>query len=184
MGAMAEVHPPKIETFDLAARTNTDPKGIVREVEHYRETAFGLYMARPTPGRKQFHYLESWLLPELGLRATDFWFNPGYERDQDLYLDVVTIDVAGHTWRSTDLYLDIVVRRGRGLEVLDTDELLTASAAELVSPGQARAALRTSHSTVEALAKHGYDLDAWLVTHGIQLSWARQPAAPWLPAPR
>ena len=45
-------------------------------------------MAHPTPGHAQFHYLESWLLPSLGLRATMFHFNPGYELDQDYYLDV------------------------------------------------------------------------------------------------
>ena len=88
-GAYADaIHPPKHETFDLAARTNTDPKGIVRAVDVYTVEPWGLYMARPTPGRAQFHYLESWLLPSLGLRATVFHFNPGHERDQDFYLDV------------------------------------------------------------------------------------------------
>ena len=82
------IHPPKHETFDLVARTNTDPKGIVRAVDVYTVEPWGLYMARPTPGRAQFHYLESWLLPSLGLRATVFHFNPGYELDQDFYLDV------------------------------------------------------------------------------------------------
>ena len=66
---MAAVHPPKQETFDLVGYTNTDPKGIVRAVDEYLVTPWGLYMARPTPGRTQFHYLESWLLPSLGLRA-------------------------------------------------------------------------------------------------------------------
>jgi len=82
------MHPPKHETFDLRARTNTDPKGIVRAVDEYSERPWGLYLARPTPGRAQFHYLESWLLPSLGLRATVFHFNPGHQRDQDYYLDV------------------------------------------------------------------------------------------------
>ena len=85
---LATIHAPKHETFDLAARTNTDPKGIVRAVDVYTVEPWGLYMARPTPGRAQFHYLESWLLPSLGLRATVFHFNPGYELDQDYYLDV------------------------------------------------------------------------------------------------
>src|SRR5258708_30129436 len=82
------IHPPKHETFDLVARTNTDPKGIVRAVDVYTVKPWGLYMARPTPGRQQFHYLESWLLPSLGLRATVFRFNPGHEQNHDYYLDV------------------------------------------------------------------------------------------------
>lgn len=32
------MHPPKHEIFDLTAGTNTDPKGIVREVDEYRLT--------------------------------------------------------------------------------------------------------------------------------------------------
>lgn len=172
---MAEVHQPKIEIFDVAAHTNTDPKGVRRAVERFRETDFGLYMARPTPGREQFHYIESWLLPSLGLRATDFWFNPGHERDQDVYLDVVTITRNGASWHATDLYLDIVVRRGRGLEVIDTDELLAATATGLLPQDQANGALDTAYVTVDALARHGYDLGAWLDTLGMRLSWLRQP---------
>ena len=32
-------HPPKVETFDVPAKTNTDPKGFVRPVEVYRANA-------------------------------------------------------------------------------------------------------------------------------------------------
>ena len=49
----------------------------MRAVDEYAVQPWGLYVARPTPGRAQFHYLESWLLPSLGLRATVFHFNPG-----------------------------------------------------------------------------------------------------------
>lgn len=170
---MAEIHPPKIEIFDVAAGTNIDPKGIVREVEEYRVEEFGLYLARPAPGRAQFHYLESWLLPDLGLRLTDFWFSEGHERDQDFYLDVVTVERDGTTWRSIDWYLDIVVREGRGLEVLDTDELLAATSAGLLAPADAERALRISHATVEGLAAHGYKVADWLSTMDIELRWRR-----------
>ena len=127
------LHPPKRERFDVSAGVNIDPKGIARSVEEYRVEPFGLYMARPTPGRAQFHYLESWLLPDLGLRITDFWFSPGHERDQDFYLDVVTIDVHDDVWLTTDLYLDLAVRTGRSVTVLDTYELLEATTAGLLT---------------------------------------------------
>ncbi|MCP2255329.1 hypothetical protein LY13_004103 [Prauserella aidingensis] len=173
---MAVMHPPKRETFDVAAGTNTDPKGVVREVEEYRVEDFGLYMARPTPGRPQFRYLESWLLPSLGLRISDFWFNPGHERDQDFYLDVVgvTTDDAD-VWHTTDLYLDLVLRQHRGVDVIDTGELLEAVQDGLVTCGDATAALETAYSTVDALARHEHDLGAWLATHDIALTWRRRP---------
>jgi len=165
------MHPPKREKFDLVARTNTDPKGIVRAVDSYRVQPWGLYLARPTPGRAQFHYLESWLLPDLGLRATVFHFNPGYERDQDFYLDVGRITVGPDRWESEDHYIDLVVRTGRGTDMVDIDELLEAHRDGLLSTQTAEAALRCAVGAVEGLSGHGHDLNAWLSSFGVQLTW-------------
>ena len=106
----------------------------MRAVDEYTVQPWGLYMARPTPGRAQFHYLESWLLPSLGLRATVFHFNPGHERDQDYYLDVGRYTPGASVWHSEDHYLDLVVRTGDGVELSDVDELLTAVRHGLLTP--------------------------------------------------
>ncbi|MGH8959717.1 MAG: DUF402 domain-containing protein [Jatrophihabitantaceae bacterium] len=154
--------------------TNTDPKGCVRAVEEYRVTPFGLYMARPTPGRAQFHYLESWLLPALRLRVSDFWFSPGHELDQDLYLDVASVEETAGIWRTEDHYLDLVLRTGREVELLDVDELLSATLARLLDTVAARRALQTAYRAVDGLARHGYDLRRWLSTMDIALTWRRR----------
>ena len=165
------MHPPKHETFDLVARTNTDPKGFVRSVDEYRLCPWGLYMARPTPGRVQFHYLESWLLPALGLRANVFHFNPGHEREQDHYLDVGTITVGSDQWQTEDHYLDLVIRTGRGTELVDVDELLEAHHHGLLSTEATEEALRTAFAAVAGLAAHGHDLNSWLLSTGVELNW-------------
>jgi len=128
-------------------------------------------MARPTPGRIQFHYLESWLLPAQGLRANVFHFNPGYERDQDHYLDVGTITVGADRWLTEDHYLDLVVRTGRGTELVDVDELLEAQRIGLLSTEAAEQAVRTAVAAVGGLAAHGHDLHDWLAGTGVELSW-------------
>ena len=143
----------------------------MRAVDEFRRYPWGLYMARPTPGRVQFHYLESWLLPTLGLRANVFHFNPGHERDQDHYLDVATITVGPDRWQTEDHYLDLVVRTGRGTEVVDTDELLEAHRHGLLSTDTAQSALRTAVAAIAGLAAHGHDLNAWLASIGVELSW-------------
>ncbi|WP_264040877.1 DUF402 domain-containing protein [Mycolicibacterium hodleri] len=165
------MHPPKRETFDVAARTNTDPKGIVRDVDVFDVRPWGLYMARPTPGRAQFHYLESWLLPSVGLRVSVFHFNPGYERDQDFYLDVGPVTVDGQVWRTEDHYLDLVVRTGAGVDLLDVDELFEAVHEGLLTPEAATAAVQTAASAVDGLAGNGYDVGAWLSHHEMALTW-------------
>jgi predicted RNA-binding protein associated with RNAse of E/G family len=168
---VSAIHPPKHETFDLLERTNTDPKGVVRTVDEYRLQPWGLYMARPTPGRLQFHYLESWLLPSVGLRASVFHFNPGYERDQDYYLDVADIHTGPDRWRTEDHYLDLVVRTGRDTELIDLDELLEAHHHGLLDSTTTERALRSAVTAVNGLAGHGHDLHAWLAAAGMELSW-------------
>ncbi len=165
------IHAPKHETFDLVARTNTDPKGIVRAVDVYTVEPWGLYMARPTPGRAQFHYMESWLLPSLGLRATVFHFNPGHELDQDYYLDVGRYTPGATAWHAEDHYLDLVVRTGIGVELSDVDELLTAVRHGLLTPETGEQAVQTAVSAIDGLSRHDYDLNRWLADNGMALTW-------------
>jgi uncharacterized protein len=171
------MHPPKIVTFDVPGRVSVDNKGFVRSVTQYRTTPFGLYMSRPMVGRPSAHWMRSWLLPGLGLAVTVFSWNPGHERDQDFYLDVCEIDREGDRWRLTDLYLDVVLRTGRGARVIDVDEFVGAVGAGLLDARQAEHALQCSYAAVDGLAAHGHDLDAWLAGFDITLTWEAGPAS-------
>lgn len=144
---------------------------MVRAVDEYAVHPWGLYLARPTPGRAQFHYLESWLLPSLGLRATVFHFNPGHERDHDYYLDIGEYTPGTAVWRSEDHYLDIEVRTGRGAELADVDELLDAQRQGLLAPKAAELAVRRAAVAIDGLARNDYDLQAWLAVNGMRLKW-------------
>ncbi len=174
---VGHIHPPKVEIFDLDAMTNTDPKGFVRAVREYRVEPFGLYLARDVVDHPSIYAIESWLLPAVGLRATDWFYHPGHERNQDFYLDVVRIDIQGRCWRTEDHYLDLVVRSGHSVEVLDTDELLAAVVAGLLDRATAETALATAYRTVDGLARHDYRLDRWLATVQAWPTWDRHPAA-------
>jgi predicted RNA-binding protein associated with RNAse of E/G family len=172
------VHPPKITTFDVPARLNIDTKGVERAVDEYRVTPFGLYMSRAMVARPTAHWMESWLLPDLGLCVTDWWWNPGHARDQDFYLDVCEIVRDGDRWRLTDHYLDIVVRNRRSAEVIDVDEFVSAVALGLLAADAAEAAMHRAYRAVDGLAAHGHDLDAWLGGMGIELTWKERPRRP------
>jgi predicted RNA-binding protein associated with RNAse of E/G family len=143
----------------------------VRAVDTYTVRPWGLYLARPTPGRAQFHYLESWLLPSLGLRATVFHFNPGYERDHDYYLDVGEYTPGPTVWRSEDHYLDLQVRTGSRVDLSDVDELLDAVRHGLLTPEVAERALHRAVDAVDGLSRHDYDLQRWLAAAGMELIW-------------
>ena len=165
------IHPPKTETFDLTLRTNTDPKKRVRAVDEFRVEPFGLYMARSMPGHPRLRDVESWLLPELGLRVSRWGWQPGHEQDLDYYLDVAEIDPGGTRWRTIDLYLDVEVGNARWARLLDIDEFVLAVQAKLLDAATAQRALETAHAAVDGLARHSYDLDRWLREKGIELSW-------------
>lgn len=165
------VHPPKVEVFDVDSGTNTDPKGFVRRVEEYRVEPYGLYMARAVVEHPYLTYMRSWLLPGPGVRVNEFCHRPGVVRDWDTYLDIVTVTTDGGTWRTVDHYLDIVLRTGCGLDVLDTDELAAALTAGLVNAATAHRALQQAFAAVEGLAANGYNVTRWLCGRGIPITW-------------
>lgn len=164
------IHPPKRESFDPAAMTNTDPKGFVRAVDEYREEPFGLYLYRQSDHPK-FHAIESWLLPELGLRATIFHFTPGNERDQRVYLDVAKVWREGGLWHTEDWYLDLIEHPGAPIELIDVDELLAAATAEVLSAQDAERAVLVATRAVAGVAAHGHSVDAWLAAEGAPINW-------------
>lgn len=168
------MHPPKREIFDVAAGTNTDPKGFLRHVSEYRVEPFGLYLSREMQGHPKLAWVESWLLPALGIRVTDWWFTPGNERDQDFYLDIVDIERDGDIWRTVDHYLDIVVRTGRDSEVIDIDEYVEAIAIGVLDPVAGERALTSSYRAVAGLTGHGHDVNAWLRSLDMPVTWQRR----------
>nr|WP_042188098.1 DUF402 domain-containing protein [Kibdelosporangium sp. MJ126-NF4] len=183
---MPHVHPPKVELFDVRAMENIDPKGFRRTVDEYRLEHFGLFMARKMDGHPKLAYIESWLLPELGLRVTHWHRHPGTPRGEDVYIDLVEVDpdfgtysnegssALGPVWRMVDVYLDLHVYTGERLEVVDTDELLAALDARLIDAGTAQRALERTYRTVDGISAHGYDTDAWLRSLGIEMTWRDQ----------
>jgi uncharacterized protein len=166
----AEVHPPKVELFDIAAMTNTDPKGFARAVDEYRLAEFGLFMARPVDGHPEIAYFRSWLLPGPGLRVSRWGAHPGKRFDHDYYVDVVDIET-GPVWRTTDLYLDILVRTGKDQRLLDTDEALAALAAGLLDRPAAERAFERAFRAIDGIAAARWDVDAWLAGQGIPVTW-------------
>ena len=168
-----DLHPVKQETFDISAKVNTDPKGFLRQVDVFTTTNFGLYMARGA-NHPRFGYLESWLLPSLGLRANIFHFREDIDVQQDFYFDVADITETDGVWQTRDLYVDLVSLTGRPIEVLDIDELAAATSAGLITAEEAERAMEVTLNAVEGITRHGDDAMRWLSSLGIDLTWAER----------
>ncbi|QNQ89980.1 DUF402 domain-containing protein [Corynebacterium poyangense] len=171
---MVDVHPIKKEKFRIEDKINIDPKGFQRQVDIYQRTDFGLYMARGAD-HPQFGYLESWLLPKISLRANIFHFRPETKgtEEQVFYFDIAKIEFDESTWRTKDLYVDIVTYRNKPLDVLDIDELAAATAAGLISPEDSELATEATLTAVEGICRAGDDPMRWLASLGMPLQWAQ-----------
>lgn len=172
------MHPPKTQTFDLDDRAQFDTKGTRRPIETLREEDWGIYLSRPIIARPNAWWIESWVIPDLGICLSDWRWRPGHERDQDAYLDIASFTRDARRIRMTDLYLDLVVHRGRTTDVVDVDEYVAAVAGGLLEAGVAEYALERSHAVLDGLARHGHDHEAWLASLGIDLGPRTVPAPP------
>ncbi|GAC69903.1 DUF402 domain-containing protein [Gordonia soli] len=176
-------HPPKREVFDVAAGVNIDNKGFVRTVEAYEVTPYGLYMNR-TADHPRFERLESWLIPELGLRANIFHYLDGYRAGQRLYLDIGEFsgpDEDGR-WHAVDWYLDLVDHPGSPLRLIDVDDLLEAVGADELSAADAETAVGIATRALVGAAECGHDVQRWLEREcGGPVFWLDRPRAPAVP---
>jgi len=122
--------------------------------------------------------MESWLIAIARAAGHGVHFNPGHELDQDFYLDVGRYTPGVTAWHAEDHYLDLIVRTGRGVELSDVDELLTAVRHGLLTPEDGEQAVQTAVAAIDGLSGHDYDLDRWLADSGMTLGWRarHQPA--------
>ncbi|MFF2557042.1 DUF402 domain-containing protein [Nocardia sp. NPDC058058] len=167
----ASAHRPRLEFFNLADLCWTDYHGYVHSVERLHAEPWGLYIERIVDNPR-FHYIESWLLPELYLRVTVYHLRPGHDRGQTYYLDIGEYSqIEPKKWRGEGHYLHVVARPGQVPELLGIDELLTAHAAGHFDTARTHKAIERAAAVVDGIAGCGHDVDRWLATKGVALSW-------------
>ncbi|OJF84591.1 hypothetical protein NS14008_22440 [Nocardia seriolae] len=164
-------HRPRLEYFNIADLSWTDYRGFLHPVERIHAEPFGLYVER-TVDNPRYHYIETWMLPELGLRATVYHLRPGHDRGQTYYLDIGDYGPCeAKKWRAESHYLHVVARPGQVPELVGIDELLTAHAAGHFDTERTHGAIARAAAVVDGIAGCGHDVDRWLASQGITLSW-------------
>ncbi|WP_288433665.1 DUF402 domain-containing protein [uncultured Deinococcus sp.] len=167
-GLSGQPHPVKTERHDpvrMEHHTNTG----VRAVRTYEERPHGLFVARDFDRHPRVRHWQAHLLPDLDLVVCRYDFHG--PREHDYYIDVAQVSREDGLWAVRDLYLDVVVHDGLGAEILDTDELLAARAADLIGEADLHRAVTVAHRTLSGLAHASYRLDDWLGAQGLRLDW-------------
>ncbi|MCX4095032.1 hypothetical protein [Nocardia sp. alder85J] len=169
--ARTAAHRPRTEYVDLADLTGTDARGFVHSVASGHATDRGVYVAHRAE-HSPYRYTESWLLPELSLRATVQHVDVGHDRDPIYHLDLGEFTkVAPKRWKAVLHYLDITVHNGQPPVLGGVDDLLAAHVAGYVDTGQAQRIFELATGTVAAIAAHEQSFDRWLAGRGITLTW-------------
>lgn len=173
----SKVHPPKIETFHLESNLNIDPKGFHRQVDSFVHLSDNCLYMRRGMDHPKFGYLESYLLPDEGLRLSIYHFRPDIAQEHVRYLDIVNIDKPEPgVWRTRDLYLDILARgnylNNHEIVVDDSDELAEALATGTITTKDGTWALEKAFAALTGISAHGGNIEEWLATLGYTITWA------------
>lgn len=151
--------------------------GETEELEYAAETDFGFsYCAIFNEARgPKLWCRESHVLPTLGVEISRFGYRKAYrpENPFDYYVDIISVPEQGDCWTVRDLYLDVLVYDGERVKILDTDEYLAAVQEGHLTADEAAHALTALHAFVNGLARHGYNLSAYLQAEGVTLSWRK-----------
>lgn len=167
-------HPVKVERHDVAERQHHTNTGV-RSVQTYRETPHGLYVSRPFVAHPRIRHWQAHLLPHMQLVICRYDFHG--RREHDYYIDVAQVTRNGPVWTVRDLYLDIVLHDGLMAEIIDTDELLAAREADLITEREMHRAVTVAHHTLASLARAHYSLREWQEQQHLSLDWLHVPVA-------
>ena len=120
------------------------------------------------------------VLPDLGLQVVRFEYREPKRphANFDYYVDVVRVVEQGERWVVRDLYLDVLVFEGERAKIIDTDEYLAAIEEGHLNVEEAAFALITAHALLNGLAKHKYNLAAYLQAEGVTLAWRKLKSTP------
>ncbi len=170
---LVQAHPVKVERHDTQAGLHQTNTGA-RPVDLYREYPHGLYVSRRFVAHPRVAYWQAHLLPDLlpgglGIQLCHYDFHG--ERAHDFYIDIASISRQDHVWTVRDHYLDLLVWNGLCAEIADTDELGAALTAGHIAAHEFAAAVAGAHAVLNGLARHGYDVQAWLESRGLSLDW-------------
>lgn len=112
----------------------------------------------------------TWLLPDLGLRLTQYRPRRRHARRESTLVTAVNIERDTRSWTTTDLLLGLEVPEYGTTRVVKHEDFASAVSEGLIRLSEADYALRTVHRTMEELSRHR-DVNQWLAYRGIFDAW-------------
>ena len=164
------VTPRLVDVVDLFSAQRHHPSGRSQQLSECHVEPWGLSLSCPTPEHPGHDGEITWLLPELGLRLTQFRPNRRHAKRESTLVTAVRIQRDTRSWTTTDLLLGLEVPEHGTTRIVRHEDFGAAVSSGLIRYSEADYALRTVHRTLEELTRHR-DLNQWLAFRGIFDTW-------------
>lgn len=131
---------------------------------------WGLSLECATPDDPAHATEITWLLPDQGLRLTQYRPRSRHARREASLITAVHIERDTRSWATTDLLLGLEVPEQGCARVIHSEDFADAVAEGAIRLSEADYALRTVHRTFEELRQHR-DVNQWLAHRGVFDPW-------------
>ncbi len=162
--------PQLADVVDVFGAERVHSSGSRHRLTHCHVEPWGLSYSCPTPEDPAHDGEITWLLPDVGIRLTQFRPRRRHARRESTELTAVHIQRDTRSWTTTDLLLGLEVPDGGSARIIRSEEFAAAVSGGVIRLSEADYALRTVHRTLEEITLHR-DLQQWLAHRGIYDQW-------------
>lgn len=131
---------------------------------------WGLSLKCPTPEDPVHDGEITWLIPDFGLRLTQYLPRRRHAKRASSLITAVNIERDTRSWTTTDLLLGLEIPEQGFPRIVHAEEFATAVSSGLIRLSEADYALRTVHRAFEEVSRHR-DVNQWLAHRGIFDLW-------------
>lgn len=159
-----------VDVVDVVNAQRYLPSGITQQLEACRLQRWGLSLECPTPDDPAHAGEITWLLPELGLRLTQYRPRSRHARRGSSLVTAARIEWDTRSWTTTDLLLGLEIPEQGATRVIRSEDFADAVSDGTIRLSEADYALHTVLRTLDELRLH-HDLNQWLAHRGVAEQW-------------
>ncbi|MDR7300388.1 DUF402 domain-containing protein [Haloactinomyces albus] len=159
-----------VDVVDVVSAQRYFPSGATQRLETCHLQQWGLSLECPTPDDPSHAGEITWLLPELGLRLTQYRPRSRHARRGSSLMTAARIEQDMRSWTVTDLFLGLEIAEHGTARVIRSEDFAAAVSGGSIRPSEADYALHTVLRTFDELRLHR-DLNQWLAHRGVSDLW-------------
>lgn len=162
--------PQWIDVVDVFSAQRYLSSGVTQQLDTCHLEHWGLSLKCPTPQDPTHDGEITWLLPEIGVRLTQYRPRSRHARRGSSLITAARIESDTRSWTTTDLLLGLEIPERGTARVIRSEEFASAISEGTIRPSEADYALHTVHRTFHELKQHR-DLNQWLAHRGVSDLW-------------